>query len=113
MAYITNVLLEAYTGIDYETTSATYTDAFVTAQITIAEKVVKAMCVNPPAAATDALYAASMILSERFMRNVMITDGYADEMPQAIKAFFDYIIDVILIKHQGMIDSIPVGRGDY
>jgi len=109
--YITNVLLEAYTGIDYETTYATYTDIFVDAQISIAERAVRSMCVNPPATATDGIYAATMILSERFMRNVMIVDGYAEEMPASIKAFFDYIVDVLLAKQQGMVDSIPIGRG--
>ena len=110
--YITNTLLEAYTGIDYETTFATYVDAFVDAQISIAERVVRAMCVDPPATATDEIYAATMILSERFMRNVMIIDGYADEMPQAIKDFFDYLLELILKKQQGMVDSFHFGRGE-
>jgi len=109
--YITLLKLEHYTGIDYETTSATYTDLFVDAQISIAERAVRSMCVDPPATATDGIYAATMILSERFMRNVMIVDGYAEEMPQSIKSFFDYLIDVLLAKQQGFVDSIPIGRG--
>jgi len=109
--YITLAALEAYTGIDYQTTNAVYIDAFVDAQISIAERIVRGMCVNPPTTATDSIYAATMILSERFMRNVMVVDGYAEEIPQSIKAFFDYIIDVVLIKHQGLVDSIPFGRG--
>ena len=109
--YITLAALEAYTGIDYQTTSATYIDAFVDAQISIAERAVRSMCVNPPSKATDGIYAATMILSERFMRNVMIVDGYAEEIPQAIKTFFDYLIEVLLAKQQGMVDSIPIGRG--
>ena len=109
--YITVATLEVYTGIDYATTYATYTDAFVDAQISIAERAVRSMCVDPPATATDAIYAATMIMSERFMRNVMIVDGYAEEMPQAIKTFFDYLIDVLLVKQQGMVDSISIGRG--
>lgn len=111
--YITLAALEAYTGIDYQTTSATYIDAFVDAQISIAERIVRAISVNPPAAATDEIYAATMILSERFMRNVMVTDGFADEMPQAIKDFLDKLVDLVLKKQQGMIDSIPIGRGNY
>ena len=109
--YITLAALEAYTGIDYEATFATYIDAFVDAQISIAERVVRGMCVNPPATATDPIYAATMILSERFMRNVMVTDGYADEMPQSIKDFFDHLIDVVLAKQRGFVKSIPFGRG--
>jgi len=109
--YITIAKLEAYTGINYETTYATYIDAFVDAQISIAERAVRSMCVNPPSTATDGIYAATMILSERFMRNVMIVDGYAEEMQQSIKTFFDYLIDVLLAKQQGMVDSIPIGRG--
>lgn len=109
--YITVAKLEAYTGIDYATTFATYTDAYVEAQISIAERAVRSMCVNPPSTATDGIYAATMILSERFMRNVMIIDGYAEEIPQSIKTFFDYLIDVLLAKQQGMVDSIPIGRG--
>lgn len=110
--YITNTLLEAYTGINYETTFATYIDAFVDAQISIAERIVRSMCVDPPAAATDEIYAATMILSERMMRNVMVTDGYADPMPQDIKQFLDGIIEKILVKQQGLVDSFPFGRGD-
>lgn len=109
--YITLAALEIYTGIDYETTFATYTDAFVDAQISIAERAVRSMCVNPPATATDGIYAATMILSERFMRNVMVVDGYAAEMPQSIKDFFDYLIDVVLAKQKGFVDSIKFGRG--
>ncbi len=109
--YITVANLEAYTGIDYETTFATYTDTFVDAQISIAERAVRSMCNDPPATATDGIYAATMILSERFMRNVMVTDGYAEESPSSIKAFFDYMITVLLVKQQGMIDKIPIGRG--
>ena len=109
--YITLAALEAYTGIDYEATFATYTDIYVDAQISIAERAVRSMCVNPPATATDGIYAATMILSERFMRNAMIVDGYAEEMPQSIKLFFDHLIEVVLAKNQGMVDSIPFGRG--
>lgn len=109
--YITLAKLEDYTGIDYETTYAIYTDVFVDAQISIAERTVRGMCVNPPATATDGIYAATMILSERFMRNVMVIDGYAEEMPQSIKTFFDYLINVILAKQKGFVDSIPFGRG--
>ena len=103
--------MEAFTGIDYETTYAVYTDVFVEAQISIAERTVRGMCVNPPSTATDSIFAATMILSERFMRNCMVVDGYAKEMPQSIKDFFDYLIDVILAKQKGMVDSIPFGRG--
>ena len=110
--YITIANLEAYTGINYETTFATYIDAFVDAQISIAERIVRSMSIDPPATATDEIYAATMILSERFMRNVMITDGYADEMPQAIKDFMDKLIGLILGKQQGMVDSFHFGRGD-
>ena len=109
--YITLAALEAYTGIDYQTTNAVYIDAFVDAQISIAERAVRGMCVDPPTTATDSIYAATMILSERFMRNVMVTDGYAKEMPQSIKVFFDHLIDVILAKQKGFVDSIPFGRG--
>ena len=111
--YITVAQLEAYTGINYETTSAVYTDAFVEANISIAERVVRSIAVDPPATATDEIFAATMILSERFMRNVMVTDGYAVEMSQDIKNFMDVLIDTILAKQKGMVDSFPVGRGDY
>ena len=111
--YITVAQLEAYTGIDYATTSAVYTDAFVEANISIAERVVRSIAHNPPATATDEIFAATMILSERFMRNVMITDGFAAEMQQIIKDFMDVLIDTILAKQKGMVDSFPVGRGDY
>ena len=111
--YITVALLEAYTGIDFETTNAIYDDDFVAAQISIAERIVRSIAVDPPDTATDEIYAATMILSERFMRNVMVTDGYAVEQPQSIKAFLDRLIDLILAKQKGMIDSIPIGRGGY
>ena len=109
--YITVAELEAYTGIDYEATFATYTDTFVEANITIAERAVRSMCVDPPTTATDAIIAATMIISERFMRNVMVVDGYAEEMPLSIKAFFDYLIDVVLVKQQGTVSSFKFGRG--
>jgi len=109
--YITLAALEAHTGIDYETTYATYTDIYVDAQISLAERAVRSMCVDPPATATDGIYGATMILSERFMRNAMVIDGYAEESPQSIKAFFDYLINILLAKQQGFVDSIPFGRG--
>jgi len=93
--YITVANLEAYTGINYEATKATYTDAFVEAQISLAERVVNAMCIEAPGA-TDGGVSATLILSERFMRNVMVIDGYAEEEKGSIKAFFDYLIEVIL-----------------
>ena len=93
--YITVANLEAYTGIDYETTLAKYTDVFVEAQISLAERVVNAMCVETPGA-TDGVVSATLILSERFMRNVMFIDGYAEEVKQSVKVFYDYIIDKIL-----------------
>ena len=111
--YITLAALEIYTGINYETTNAKYTDAFVEAQISIAERVVRSIAIDPPTTATDEVYAATMILSERFMRNVMVTDGYATEQPQSIKDFLDNLINLILAKQKGMIDSIPHGRGGY
>lgn len=94
--YITVALLEAYTGINYESTSATYTDVFVLAQISIAERVVNAMCVTTPSATSDGVIAATYILSERFMRNVMFIDDFAEEVKQSVKAFFDYLIKIIL-----------------
>jgi len=93
--YITVANLEAYTGIDYETTSATYTDAFVNAQISMAERLVIQMCIVAPGT-TDGSYFATMVLSERLMRNIMVGDGYAAEMPQSIKEFFDYLIEIAL-----------------
>ena len=93
--YITIANLEAFTGINYETTKATYTDTFVEAQISLAERVVNAMCVETPTS-SDGVISATLILSERFMRNVMVVDGYAEVMTDSIKAFFDYLIKIIL-----------------
>ena len=93
--YITIANLEVYTGIDYEATYATYTDTFVEAQISLAERSVNAMCVETPGV-TDGVISATLILSERFMRNVMIIDRYAEKSPDSIKAFFDYLINIIL-----------------
>ena len=94
--YITVANLEAYTGIDYATTKATYTDAFVEANISIAERAVNTMCIEAPSSTTDGVYTATIILSERFMRNVMVIDGYAEESPEPIKAFFDKLIEIVL-----------------
>jgi len=94
--YITVANLEAYTGINYETTDVGYTDVFVEANITVAERSVNSMCVEAPASATDGVIVATLILSERLMRNVMVVDGYAEEMPQTIIAFFDYLIETVL-----------------
>lgn len=96
--YITTAQLEAYTGINYETTSATYTDVYVEAQITIAERFVNSICIEAPSSVTDGVFASTMILSERLMRNVMVVDGYAEESPVTIKAFFDHLINLILAK---------------
>ena len=93
--YITLAALEIYTGIDYGATSAAYTDAFVNGQISLAERFVNAMCISAPGV-TDGSYAATMILSERFMRNVMVTDGLRAAVDQSNKAFFDYLLDVML-----------------
>lgn len=94
--YITVANLEAYTGIDYETTKATYTDAFVEANITLAERSVNSMCVETPSGSSDGVISATLILSERFMRNVMVIDGFASESLDSIRNFFDYLIKVIL-----------------
>lgn len=93
--YITVAELETYTGIDYETTKATYTDAFVIERITMAERVVNSMCIQAPGA-TDGAIVATLILSERFMRLQMIIDALATEMKDSVKAFFDYLIEVVL-----------------
>ena len=93
--YITVANLESYTGIDYLVTSATYTDVFVEVQISMAERLVNQICVVAPGA-TDGSYFATMVLSERLMRNVMVGDGFAAEMPQSIVAFFDYLITIAL-----------------
>ena len=92
--YITVAELEAFTGINYETTFATYVDAFVEAQITLAEMTYNTMCVQAPGA-TDAAKVATFILAERYMRNVMFVDGYAEEAPQSTKVFFDYLINIM------------------
>lgn len=94
--YITTAQLEAYTGIDYATTSATYTDIFVEANITIAERAVNSMCNTTPSSTSDGVIMATMILSERFMRNVMIIDGFATETPINIKKFLDELIKLVL-----------------
>lgn len=93
--YITVAELEAYTGINYEATKATYTDAFVEAQISQAERAVNTLCIEAPGA-TDAAIFTTLVLSERFMRNVMFIDGHATEVKQSVKVFFDYIIDKLL-----------------
>lgn len=93
--YITVANLEAYTGIDYETTNAAYTDAFVLATITLAERLINGMCVVAPGA-TDGVIAATLILSERLMRNTMVVDGHAVVEPQDIKSFMDALIVVAL-----------------
>ena len=96
--YITVANLEAYTGINYESTSATYTDAFVEAQISLAERVVNSICIESPSSTSDGVISATLILSERFMRNVMVIDGFITATPDSIKRFFDYLIEVILKK---------------
>lgn len=95
--YITVAELEAYTGIDYSAIDVGYTNVFIEAQITIAEKFVNSICIEAPGA-TDGSEAATFILSERLMRNVMVVDGYAEVSPEPIKAFFDYLISVILAR---------------
>lgn len=93
--YITVADLEAYTGINYESTSGVYTDAFVEAQISQAERAVNTECIVAPGA-TDAAIFTTLVLSERFMRNVMFIDGLASEVKQSVKVFYDYIIGRLL-----------------
>jgi len=92
--YITITDLETYTGIDYETTKATYTDAFVEARITMAERVYNNLCIEAPGV-TDGSITTTLILSRRFMRKEMVLDGLKKEEPQSNKDFFDYLIQVV------------------
>lgn len=111
--YITVANLEAYTGINYETTKAKYTDAFVEAQISLAERAVRAMCIEAPSSATDGVVSATLILSERFMRNVMVIDGHANESPQSIKAFYNYLIEIVLKSDKySPVDIVPMSGAD-
>ena len=93
--YITTAELEAYTGIDYDTIDVDYTDVFVEVNISIAEKLVNSICIQAPGK-TDGAEVATMILSERLMRNIMVVAGYAEVMDQQIKAFFDHLINLVL-----------------
>lgn len=112
--YITVANLEAYTGIDYETTSATYDNTFVEATISIAERAVNTMCIEAPSSTTDGVYVATIILSERLMRNVMVIDGYAEESPDSIIAFFDKLIEVVLKNDvYSPTFSIPMSGASY
>ena len=111
--YITVANLEAFTGINYETTNAKYTDAFVEAQISLAERCVRSMCIEAPSSTSDGVISATLILSERFMRNVMVIDGYGTEAPQPITAFFDYLINLILKADKyNPVDTIPMSGAD-
>ena len=111
--YITIANLEAYTGINYETTDAVYTDAFVEANISLAERTVRSMCITAPTATSDGIIVATLILSERIMRNVMVMDGHAVEMKDSIKAFFDYLIEVVLKKDKySPVSIIPMSGAD-
>ncbi len=111
--YITVANLEAYTGINYETTDAAYTDAYVEAQITLAERIVNSMSISAPTATADGTIVATLILSERLMRNVMIMDNHAEETPQEIARFFDHVVGVVLEPGKySPVDSIPMNAID-
>ena len=110
--YITVANLEASTGINYETTDAGYTDAYVEAQISIAERIVNSLCVSTPTSTTDGVYTATIILSERLMRNIMIMDNHAEPMSQEIKSFFDQILTLLLSDKYSPVDSIAMNAID-
>lgn len=94
--YITVANLEAYTGIDYETTDGTYDDTFVEATITIAERFVNTKLPGTTPTATDGVITATLLLSARLMLNVMIGDGHRPAEEAPISNFVDDLISKCL-----------------
>jgi len=77
--YIDVSALENFTGHDYSTVDAAYTDDVINANITIAERIVNSLC-NQTFSGTipDEVVSATTIMAASLMRRRMIEDGHVD-----------------------------------
>lgn len=94
--YITVAELEAYTGMDYSAIDALFTNTVIEAQISNAERMVngikrQSFSVTPP----DDVEAATYIMSQRLMNNMIIEYGYGFEGEIKVQIIDDVIIKIL------------------
>ena len=105
--YTTVAALEAYTGVDYSVVNAKYTNGFIEAQITIAERFVNTQLPGTTPTTTDGVIGATLLLSQRLMLNCMIADGHREPELAATTRFIDELITKFLHEDKySPVDSI-------
>lgn len=90
--------LESFAGLDYSAINAKYIDTVIEANITAAEEVVRSICGNSPTIATDGISVATKIMARRLMHNLLVIDQEVEPTASPIIAFFDRLIDVVLVR---------------
>lgn len=96
--FITVTELENFAALDYSAIAAKYTDTIIEANITAAEEVVRSICGNSPTSATDGIKVATKIMARRLMHNLLVIDQEVEPTASPIIAFFDRLIDVVLVR---------------
>jgi len=105
--YITVAELETYTGIDYSALLATFTNGVIEAQISNAERICNGIKRGSYTSTTvpDDVEAATYLMSQRLMRNLIIEFGYGNEGEEKVQ-----VIDEVVIK---MLAALSPKKYDY
>ena len=114
-SYATVANIEAFTGIDYETLNAAFTDVVVEAKITMAERMVNGyLGVDGAVTITDGVIMATIIIAAKILRNNIIALGvYGNEEQQMelITMSIPTILRMFLKTDVG-VDVIPMSGAD-
>ena len=103
--YITVAELEAYTGMDYSAIDALFTNTVIEAQISNAERMVNGIKRTSYTTVPDDVEAATYILSQRLMNNMIIEYGYGFEGEIKVQ-----VIDEVIIK---ILSALSAAKYDY
>lgn len=90
--YITVAELETYTGIDYSAVDALFINGVIEGRISMAERIINKIKKTSYTAAPDDVVAATYILSQRLMNNLMIEYGYGFEGEITVQVVDDVIL---------------------
>lgn len=114
-SYATVTNIEAFTGINYETLHASFTDIVVEAKITMAERMVNGyLGVDGAVTATDGVIMATIIIAAKILRNNITALGvYGNEEQQIeiITMSIPAILRTFLQTDVG-VDAIPMSGAD-
>ena len=103
--YITVAELEAYSGMDYSAIDSLFTNTVIEAQISNAERIVNGIKRSSyTGTIPDDVEAATYILSQRLMNNMIIEYGYGFEGEIKVQVIDDVIIKILSLSNAAKYD---------